>query len=107
LVYDEKAFQKRLIDASQAGHLLSEFLKILQVIDDFAAANLKAALEEFCQRFEIKIGDIIHALRVAATGRAVGFGVFETLEVLGRDESLARIRRCLQRLPHLRDAQTV
>jgi len=98
LSYDEKAFRKRLLDPEQAEHLVTEYVKILQVVADFQAPVLKTAMEEFCQRFEIKIGDIIHALRLAVTGRAVGFGVFESLEVLGREESLARIRRSLQRI---------
>lgn len=98
LSYDEKAFRKRLLDPEQAEHLVAEYVKILQVVADFQAPVLKTAMEEFCQRFEIKIGDIIHALRLAVTGRAVGFGVFESLEVLGREESLARIRRSLQRI---------
>ena len=33
----------------------------------------------------IKIGQIIHAVRVAVTGKAVGFGLFETLAILGKE----------------------
>jgi glutamyl-tRNA synthetase len=105
LTYDDKAFRKRLVEPEQAEHLVTEFLKILQVLTDFRAPVLKVALEDFCQRFEIKIGDIIHALRLALTGRAVGFGVFESFEVLGREESLARVRRSLQRIGPARQAQ--
>ena len=39
---------------------------------------------------------MIHALRVAVTGKAVGFGMFEILEILGRDSCLARIDRALR-----------
>lgn len=95
LVYDDKAFQKRLVKPEEAGHLLAEFQKILVAQEDFTAAPLKAALEGFCEAMDIKIGQIIHALRVAVTGRAVGFGMFETLEVLGKEESLARMQRTL------------
>ena len=38
---------------------------------------------------------MIHALRVAVTGKAVGFGMFETLAILGRERCLARIDRAL------------
>jgi len=37
-------------------------------------------------------------VRVAVTGKAVGFGMFETLEILGRERCLARIERALARL---------
>ena len=43
----------------------------------------------------IKIGDIVHAVRVAVTGKAVGFGLFDTLAILGRERCLARIDRAL------------
>ena len=45
----------------------------------------------------IKIGDIVHAVRVAVTGKAVGFGLFDTLAILGRERCLARIDRALAR----------
>ena len=43
----------------------------------------------------INIGQIIHAVRVAVTGKAVGFGLFETLAILGKARCLARIDRAL------------
>ncbi len=52
-------------------------------------------MKDFCETEGIKIGDVIHALRVAVTGKAVGFGMFETLEILGRESALARIDRAL------------
>jgi glutamyl-tRNA synthetase len=37
-------------------------------------------------------------LRVAVTGKAVGFGLFESLAILGREHALARIDRALRRV---------
>ena len=45
-----------------------------------------------------KVGDIIHALRVAVTGKAVGPGLYDCLALLGRETSLARIQRTLDEL---------
>jgi glutamyl-tRNA synthetase len=45
----------------------------------------------------VKIGQVIHALRVAVTGKAIGFGMFETLEILGREACLRRIDLAFQR----------
>jgi glutamyl-tRNA synthetase len=106
LVYDDKAFKKRLVDPENAEHLVREFAKLLAGLE-FRTQILKAALEGFCAEFSIKIGEIIHALRIAVTGRAVGFGVFETLEVLGRDEVMTRIQRSLGRIPSVRQSQAV
>jgi glutamyl-tRNA synthetase len=55
-------------------------------------------MEDFVQDEGIVLAQIIHALRVAVTGKAVGFGVYESLEILGKEHSLARIDRALDRV---------
>lgn len=103
LPFEEKAFLKRLVKPERAGHLLAEYKKILAVTDDFSAANMEHVLKEWVEQQEIKIGDIIHALRVAVTGKAAGFGMFESLEILGRQECIARVDAALEKLELDRD----
>jgi glutamyl-tRNA synthetase len=55
-------------------------------------------MQNFVQTEGIAIGQIIHALRVAVTGKAIGFGVFESLAILGRERSIARIDQAQRRL---------
>ena len=95
LMYDEKAFAKRLRQPAEAAELLRQFRDVLAEADAFTAESLETLLKQFVQQQGIKIGQIIHALRVAVTGKAVGFGMFETLEILGRDSVVARIDRAL------------
>ncbi len=52
----------------------------------------------FIESEDIKIGQVIHALRVAVTGKGVGFGMFDTLAILGRESCLARIDRALDKV---------
>jgi glutamyl-tRNA synthetase len=96
LVVDDKAFQKR-VSAPGIPGLLDRFGKQLQHVEPFTAANLDANLHRFLQAEGIKIGQIIHAIRVAVTGKAVGFGLFETMEILGRERCLKRIDRAIQK----------
>jgi glutamyl-tRNA synthetase len=98
LTYDESAFDKRLRKPPEAAGLLTKFKAELAGIEPFDAATLDRRMQDFVQTQGIQIGQIIHALRVAVTGKAVGFGLFETLAILGRDHCLARIDRALQRL---------
>ena len=98
LVYDEKGFEKRLVKPDDAGHLLNELVKVLSATDEFTAENLETVIKGFCDTMEIKIGQIIHALRVAVTGKTSGFGMFDSLAILGKERSLNRIRNSLQRL---------
>lgn len=98
LSYDEKAFDKRLRNAEDAVPLLEKFGQQLTTVEPFTAEPLEACLKGFVEAEGIKIGQIIHALRVAVTGKAVGFGMFETLEILGRERVLARIDHTLKLL---------
>ncbi|MEM8680450.1 MAG: glutamate--tRNA ligase [Planctomycetota bacterium] len=98
LEYDDKAFEKRLRKPAEARELLTLFAEQLRGAEAFDAASLERLLKDFVEAQQIKIGQIIHALRVAITGQAVGFGVFETLEILGKDRVIHRIERALARL---------
>jgi glutamyl-tRNA synthetase len=46
---------------------------------------------------DLKFGQLIHPLRVAVTGKAIGFGLFETLAILGQARCLQRIDQVLDR----------
>ena len=52
-------------------------------------------MKAFIESAGIKIGDIVHTLRVAVTGKSVGPGVYDCLALVGRDSCLARIDRAL------------
>ena len=92
--YDEKAFRKR-VGAPAAADRLRRFRPVLAAVDPFDAPTLDAALHRFVEAEEIKIGQIIHAVRIAVTGKGIGFGLFDALEILGRPACLARIDRAL------------
>jgi len=98
LTYDDKAFEKRLRKAEEAAGLLRKFREQLESTVPFDAPTLDAAMQSFVEAEAIKIGQVIHALRVAVTGKPVGFGMWETLSILGREHTLARIDRALARL---------
>jgi glutamyl-tRNA synthetase len=98
LPYDEKAFEKRLGKAPEAAGLLARFRGRLATAPAFDAGSLEKLLQDFVREEEVEVGQVIHALRVAVTGKAVGFGLFETLAVLGRERCLARVDRALARL---------
>jgi glutamyl-tRNA synthetase len=97
LQYEEGAFEKRLVRDAEAAARLERLSRKLAASRAFAAPDLEQLVRDFVEEEGVRIGDVIHALRVAVTGKSVGFGMFETLEVLGRERSLARIGRALER----------
>jgi glutamyl-tRNA synthetase len=97
LVYDDKAFDKRLRKPPEAKTLLTKFRDRLAAAPQFDAAALEKLMNDFVAAEGIEIGQIVHAVRVAVTGKGVGFGLFETLAILGKEKSVARIIRALAR----------
>jgi glutamyl-tRNA synthetase len=93
--FDEKAFQQRIRDAVEAPDLLRSLRERLATIEPFDAPTLDALVRQFVESNGIKIGPIVHALRIATTGRAQGVGLFDALSILGRDRCLTRIDRTL------------
>ncbi len=61
----------------------------------WTADDLKAALESVMESYSIKLGKAQAPVRVAVTGRTVGPPLFESLEVLGREETLRRLSAAL------------
>jgi glutamyl-tRNA synthetase len=97
LQIDESAFDKRVRKPATARDLLGLYREKLAQAEPFDAESLEKLTHEFVETNSIKIGDIVHAVRVAVTGKAVGFGLFETLAILGRERCIGRIDRAIQR----------
>jgi len=96
--YDESAKAKRITEPPEAIPLLREFRDELAKQEDFSHAALEQLMQRFIEVKQIKVNQIIHALRVATTGKTVGLGMFETLEILGKERVLRRIDRVLAEL---------
>lgn len=95
LEYDRQGFEKRIANAAGARELVASYASELTNVEPFDAPTLEAHLKDFVQRHSVKIGDVVHAVRVAVTGKGVGFGLFDALAILGRDRCQRRIARAL------------
>ncbi len=94
LPYDPKAVEKRL-HAEGAAELLGKFRDRLASLTTFDTETIEREMQAFIEVEGIKVGEVIHALRVAITGKQVGLGMFDALVLLGRDRCLARIDRAM------------
>jgi glutamyl-tRNA synthetase len=97
LTFDEAAFEKRLRAPAEAKGLLKKFQSALSALDPFTAPAIEQRLQEFVAAEGIGHNQIIHALRVAVTGKSVGFGLFESLAILGKPQCVHRIDLALAR----------
>lgn len=86
------------MDASAAKILTSDARKILgQLVStleqsDWTAGALESATKVFAEQHALKLGSIAQPLRASLTGKSTSPGIFDVLFVLGRQESLARIK---------------
>jgi glutamyl-tRNA synthetase len=76
-----------------AGPVLAEARETLAGVEPFEAGPIEAALRALAERLGLKPRDAFGPIRAAVTGSKVSPGLFESLELLGRDESLARLTR--------------
>jgi glutamyl-tRNA synthetase len=95
LAYDEKAFNQYIRKPS-ANTLLRKIRQRLETATVEAKA-LETLIQEFAQAEGVRLNDINQPLRVAVTGKAIGFSAYETLALLGRERCLPRIDRALAR----------
>ena len=95
LVPDAKAAE---ILQKSAG-VLAGLMPYLESLPDWSAGATEGAVRAYAEASGAKLGQVAQPLRAALTGRATSPGIFDVLEVLGRDESLARLRDTLPTVP--------
>ena len=89
LVLDEKA---AALLTAEARAVLGEIATELEVVEPWTAEQAEQALRTFAERKGAKLGSVAQPLRAALTGRTTSPGIFDVLAVLGKSESLARLR---------------
>ena len=89
LPLDEKA-ATILNDEGRA--LLKSVLPALEATTEWTAAALDSTARAFAEEKNLKLGKVAQPLRAALVGKSTSPGVFDVLEVLGREEALGRIR---------------
>ncbi len=93
LARDAKATAKFL--KSEIAAPLRELRDALASVPSWDRASLEAAFQTVIERHGLQLGALAQPVRVAITGGTVSPPIFETLEVLGRDRSLARLTEAL------------
>ena len=89
---------QRKMDAASTARVLSGSIPVLERLDDFDAETQHAAMAAFAKDIGYKNGQVFGSLRAAVTGQRVSPPTFETMEILGRAESIRRIELALRAL---------
>jgi glutamyl-tRNA synthetase len=89
LALDEAA---KTVLTPQALESLEALLPRLEAVQDWAPASTEAVLRAYAEEAGLKLGAIAQPLRAALTGKTTSPPIFDVLGVLGKDESVARLR---------------
>jgi glutamyl-tRNA synthetase len=85
-------------DSTRARLLLSEALVRAEHVERWTHEFLEAEFRELAERLGVRAGDLFMLMRVAVTGRSVAPPLFETMDILGRERCLLRLRYALNLL---------
>jgi glutamyl-tRNA synthetase len=90
--YEPDAIKKHLDVPRLADHIAA-LIRALTDTNPFDEPHVESAVRRTAEQQDIKAATLIHAARVAATGRTASPGVFEVLVLLGRDRTLVRLQQ--------------
>jgi glutamyl-tRNA synthetase len=101
LEFDPKASKKFL--TQETYPILEQMADRLKSLGSFSRHDLEGAFSEFIEHSGLKMKAIAQPLRVALTGTTVSPGLFEVMEVLGKEKTIGRIEKALE---HIREKKT-
>lgn len=71
--------------------IMLPLINLLKSIKNWRHDDMYNATKQYVEENELKLKDVIHPLRLMITGKSVGAGMFETMEVLGKEQCIERI----------------
>ncbi|MCI0849117.1 MAG: glutamate--tRNA ligase, partial [Chloroflexi bacterium] len=95
--FDTETLVQKGMDRDTTLSALKAALADLSGMDDFEHGKLEELLTVTGEKLSLSRRQFFGVLRVAATGRAVSPPLFETLEVLGKDRTVSRVKNAIQR----------
>ena len=95
---DEEAAKKFLTPA--IAPILGKLLTRFEVFPAFSKQQWEEVFKQLVEEEGVKMGQLAQPVRVALTGRTASPGLFEVMEVLGRDRTLSRLRQGIERASH-------
>jgi glutamyl-tRNA synthetase len=71
---------------------LAELGSRIEALGEFSASSLEALMRAYAEELSVKLGELVHPTRAALTGQKVGPSLFASMEVLGRETVVERLR---------------
>ena len=94
IAYDEKTAKKRWKEDS--AQVMTELIGVLEGIDDFSLENQEQIVHAWVEQKEYKLGNVMNAWRLTLVGEGKGPGMFDISAFLGKEETIARMKRAIE-----------
>jgi len=94
--YQEKAEMKFL--TPQTLLYIKELRNSISELREFTVSEIERVFKEFIERHHIKLGQVAQPVRVALTGGTESPGIFEVIEVMGKEKVLKRLDRAIEHI---------
>ena len=88
--YDEKAVEKYL-KKPNSKDIIAKCRSTVQALSAYDKHSIEEAYRKLADDLKVKAAELIHPTRVAISGKTVGAGLFDMMELLGRDKVLSRL----------------
>jgi glutamyl-tRNA synthetase len=89
------------LDAVQSAEIARQAYAIMEKLPEITLATAEAPLRDLVERLELKPNQVFGILRVATTGQMVSPPLFESMQVIGREKVLERVRRAIELLEEM------
>ncbi len=97
IAYDPDAVEKVLKKSDGQGlGALRSIKSLFDAASDWTAAGLEAGVKALCEQRGLGLGKVAQPIRVAICGTTISPPIFDSLEFLGRERTIARLDRCLR-----------
>ena len=91
--------KKMKTNSENSLEVLKDMLPLLEAQEDFSIAGIEALCKDYIAKKELKNGRVLWPLRTAVSGKQMTpGGAYELMEILGKEESLVRIRKGIEML---------
>jgi len=94
--FDAKASKKSWKEDTSS--LMQELIGIIENIEDFTSENIEKIVKEFILGKEIGFGKVMQPLRLCMVGEMKGPHLYDIIEMVGKQETIARIKKAIETL---------
>ena len=94
--YEEKGYRKFIEKNPEAKKVLESFAEVIEKAENLNHEVLDSKIRDFTENMGMKMGQVCQPVRLALTGRTCSPGLFEMIELLGKEKTVLRIKKLIK-----------